>query len=130
LESFPAVVEQALEAMIFADREGIIRIWNAQAEVVFGFAASEAIGRSIDLIIPEDLRAAHWRGYHQAITTGQTKSDGRAMATRAAHKHAGKLYVELAFWIVSVSPHGVLGALATAKDITQSYLASRAKRSP
>lgn len=61
---------------------------------------------------------------------GKTKSGGRAMATRAAHKHGGKLYVELAFGIVSVSPQGVLGALATAKDITQSYLASRAKRSP
>jgi hypothetical protein len=64
----------------------------------------QAIGRSIDLIIPEDLRAAHWRGYHQAITVGKTKSGGRAMATRAAHKHGGKLYVELAFGIVSVSP--------------------------
>lgn len=129
LELYQAVVEQALDAMIFADREGIIRIWNARAEAVFSYAANEAIGRSLDFIIPEDLRAAHWRGYHQEITTGQTKSGGQAMATRATHKHGGKLYVELAFGIVSDRPHGVLGALATAKDITQSYLASPAKRS-
>lgn len=127
---FSAIIEQALEAMIFADREGVIRIWNARAQAVFGFSASETMGRSLDVIIPEDLRAAHWRGFNQAITAGQTRSGGRAMVTRAVHKQGGRLYVELAFGIVSGGPQGVMGALATAKDITQSYLASRAKRSP
>lgn len=120
-----AVVEQALEAMIFADREGIIRIWNARAQEVFGFSAGETMGRSLDVIIPEDLRAAHWRGFRQAIATGKTRSDGRAMATRAVHKHGGKLYVELSFEIINGGSQRVLGALATAKDITQSHLAGR-----
>src|SRR5688572_12902346 len=125
LELFPAVVEQALDATIFADREGIVRIWNTRAEVVFGFSASEAIGGSLDVIIPQDLRAAHWRGFNQAIATGKTRSEGRAMLTRAAHKHGGSLYVELTFGIVKGGPQGVLGALATAKDVTQSHLANR-----
>jgi PAS domain S-box-containing protein len=112
---FQAVVEQAPDAMIFADPEGKIRVWNTRAEALFGFAASEATGRSLDLIIPQRLRAAHWQGYHQAIAAERTQSDGTPMLTRATHKDGSKLYVELAFAIVSDKRHGVLGALATAR---------------
>ena len=108
------LVEQAPDAMIFADREGTIRVWNTRAEEMFGYAAGEAIGRSLDLIIPEHLRAAHWQAYHRAIAAGRTRSDGEPMLTRATHKDGGKLYVELAFAIVS-DERGVLGALATAR---------------
>ena len=111
---FQALVEQAPDAMIFADREGTIRVWNARAEETFGYAAGEAAGRSLDLIIPEHLRAAHWQAYHQAIAAGRTRSDGKPMLTRATHKDGSKLYVELAFGIVG-DEHGALGALATAR---------------
>jgi PAS domain S-box-containing protein len=111
---FQAVVGQAPDAMIFADREGTIRVWNTRAEEMFGYAASEVTGRSLDLIIPQHLRAAHWQAYHQAIAAGRTRSDGKPMLTRATHKDGSKLYVELAFGIVS-DERGVLGALATAR---------------
>ena len=114
-----AVVEQGLAATIFADREGIIRLWNARAQEIFGYAASEAAGRSLDLIIPPHLRAAHWHGYRQAIAAGRTRSDGKPMLTRATHKDGSKLYVELAFGIVSDKRHGVLGALATARTASK-----------
>jgi PAS domain S-box-containing protein len=109
------VVEQAPDAVIFADREGIIRIWNARAEALFGYASSEAVGHSLDLIIPEHLRAAHWRGYHQAIAAGHTRLGDKAMLTRATHKDGSKLYVELAFGIVSDTSGATLGALATGR---------------
>jgi len=128
LELCRAVVEQAPDALILADREGTIKLWNARAEALFGYAAGEAIGSSLDLIIPEDLRAAHWRGYRQAITLGHVKSGGHALATRAAHKLGSKLYVELAFGIICDSQGGVLGAVATGRDITERYLAERAQR--
>jgi len=111
-----AVVDQGLEALIVADRQGVIRIWNARAEALFGYPASEAVGKSLDLIIPEHLRAAHWQGYRQAIATGRTRSDGKPILTRATHKNGSKLYVELAFGIVSTRGHQVLGALATARS--------------
>lgn len=110
-----AIVEQAPEAVIFADREGVIRLWNARAEEMFGYAAGEAVGRSLDLIIPPHLREAHWRGYRQAIAAGRTRSVGKAMLTRATHKDGSKVYVEVAFGIVSDQGHAVLGALATAR---------------
>jgi PAS domain S-box-containing protein len=57
-------------AVVSADRDGIIRDWNAVAESIFGHAASEAIGRSLDLIIPEEERADHWRNYRRAMASG------------------------------------------------------------
>ena len=102
------------DAVIFADREGIIRSWNARAEAMLGYTAAEAIGQSLDLIIPGHLRAAHWRGYKAAIAAGRTRHGGKAMVTRATHKDGSKVYLEVAFGIVS-GTQGVLGALATAR---------------
>lgn len=112
---YQAVMEQSPDAVIFADSEGIIRLWNARAEEIFGYAAAEAIGKSLDLIIPQHLRAAHWQGYRRAIAAGRTRSDARPMLTRGTHKDGSKLYVELAFGIVCDERRGVLGALATGR---------------
>jgi PAS domain S-box-containing protein len=112
---YQALVEQAPDAMIFADAGGTIRVWNVRAEEIFGYAASEATGRSLDLIIPQHLRAAHWQGYHQAIAAGHTRLGGRPMLTRATHKDGSKVYVEFGFAIVRDKQRGVLGALATAR---------------
>jgi PAS domain S-box-containing protein len=120
---YQAVVEQAPDAMIFADPKGTIRVWNARAEEIFGYAANEANGSSLDLIIPKHLRAAHWQGFHQAIEAGQTKSGAKSMLTRAMHKDGSKLYVELAFGIVR-DKHGILGALATARSALKHVPAS------
>ena len=120
LDTLRAIVEQAPEAIIFADPAGTIRLWNARAQSIFGYAAAEAIGRSLDLIIPEHLRAAHWRGYERAIAEGRTHLPKQPIVTRATHKDGGKRYVELSFAIVTQEVHGVLGALATARDVTSS----------
>lgn len=112
---FRAVVEQGPDAMIFADRAGIIRLWNARAEELFGYPAAEAIGNSLDLIIPQHLRAAHWRGYERAILAGRTRTAGNAMLTRATHKDGSKLYLEIAFGVIKNERGDVLGALATAR---------------
>ncbi|HET9470554.1 MAG TPA: PAS domain S-box protein, partial [Usitatibacter sp.] len=60
---FRAIVEQAPVSVILADRGGVIRAWNRASEALFGFAAAEVLGRSLDVIIPERLREAHWKGY-------------------------------------------------------------------
>lgn len=58
------IVDGTQEAIIFADRDGRIRLWNAGAEAMFGYSAEEAIGQSLDLVIPERLRGRHWEGYY------------------------------------------------------------------
>jgi PAS domain S-box-containing protein len=112
--------------MIFADRDGAIRLWNRAAEALFGYPASEVLGASLDVIIPERLRAAHWAGYRRAVASGETKYGNRVLTTRSARKDGGKLYVELAFALVKDADGRVTGALATARDGTERYLAGRA----
>ena len=128
LEFFRAVVEQAPDAIIVTDNAGAVRVWNDRAQAIFGFSKTEAQAGSLDLIIPENLRAAHWRGFHAALAAGKTKSEGRPALTRAVHKDGHKLYVELSFGIVTDESGKPLGALAIARDVTQRQLASAAQR--
>ena len=70
---FKQRVEAVGDAVIVADRNGAIRLWNPSAERVFGFTPAEALGNSLDLIIPERLRARHWAGYKKTMATGTTR---------------------------------------------------------
>lgn len=128
LELCQAIVEQAPEAIIFADREGMIRLWNAGAETVFGHTTTEALGQSLDIIIPERLRRAHWDGFNRAVNTGQQKYVNRVLSTRSMHKNGTKLYVDLSFALVRNEAGSVVGALAVGRDCTARYLADVALR--
>jgi PAS domain S-box-containing protein len=78
LQLLGAIVEQAPDAIIFADREGLIRVWNRGAQHLFGYAAAEVIGRTLDVIIPERLRLAHWMGSMlRSSAAGPSTKDGR-----------------------------------------------------
>ncbi len=61
------------DAIIAADRDGLVRYWNLDATWIFGFGAAEATNRSLDLIIPEKHRARHWQGFHHAVATGRSR---------------------------------------------------------
>ena len=118
---FRAIVEQAPNGIIFADREGLIRVWNRAAEAVFGYSAAEVLGTSLDVIVPERLRSAHWEGFHRAIETGRTRLSG-VTTTRSNHKDGSKLYVDLSFGLLKDRAGVVTGALATvvrAKKVEQ-----------
>jgi len=121
---FQAIVDQAPDAIIFADRNGSIRVWNRGAEFVFGYSAAEVVGRSLDVIVPERLRTAHWAGFHQAVDTGQPKYRNQVFTTRSAHKNGRKLYVDLSFGLVRDGAGAVMGALAIGRDCTARYLAA------
>ena len=116
------------EAVIFADREGVIRYWGGGAESVFGHQAAEALGNSLDLIIPERFRKAHWQAYDRALESGQTQYDNRTLTTRSMKKDGATLYVDLTFKLVKDERDAVLGALATGRDCTARYLAERQQR--
>jgi PAS domain S-box-containing protein len=88
------------EALVFADLDGIIRIWNPGAETVFGFTAADAIGQSLDLIIPERMRKAHWDGFNEAIKRGGTKPGRKSAITRSLHKSGEQIYVDMSFAMV------------------------------
>jgi PAS domain S-box-containing protein len=120
--------EQAPDAVIFADTGGKIQAWNPAAERVFGFAAGEAVGQSLDLIIPEQFREAHWRGFERALAAGETKYSGQALPTRSQRKDGTTIYVELTFAIIHDAAGEVIGALAHARDITERWERDREQR--
>lgn len=111
-----AIVEQSADAIIFADPAGIIRIWNIASERLFGFAAADSLGQSLDIIIPERLREPHWRGYHAAMQSGRTKHAGRPTLTKALHKSGETIYVQMSFAIVASSENVVFGSVAIARS--------------
>ena len=121
-----AIVDEAAEAVIYADRGGAIRLWNSGAEKIFGHTPAEALGQSLDLIIPERLRAAHWAGFNHALSTGATKYAGRVLTTRAVHRNGTTLYVDLSFGLVRDADGSVSGSFAIGRDCTERYLADKA----
>lgn len=123
-----AIVDQAPDAIIFADRGGIIRVWNRGAERIFGYPAADALGARLDLVIPERFRRAHWEGFQRAIDTGRTKYADRVLTTRSAHRDGSKLYVDLSFGLVTDDSGAILGALAIGRDCTARYGADAALR--
>ena len=114
-----AIVEHIAEAVIYADREGLIQRWNTGAVRMFGYSAAQAIGHSLDLMIPVPLRAAHWRGFHAAMNRGALRLNGRATLTRGLHQSGRKLYVEMSFALVRDATGQVLGSVAVARDVTE-----------
>lgn len=122
------IVAQMPEAVILSDRDGRIRLWNRGAEVMFGHAAEDVAGKSLDIIIPEDLRQRHWEGYHRAMADGRTRSGDRPLPTRALRKDGTTIYVELSFAIVLDETGTAIGALAVGRDITEKYARDRAQR--
>lgn len=125
---FEALVAQASDAIIFADREGRIVAWNAGAERLFGHATRDAIGQSLDVIIPDHLRQAHWDAFDRAVTTGTTRHDGRAIVTRSMKADGTKIYVDISFALVRDVAGAVVGSLAIARDATERHAAEAATR--
>lgn len=81
------LAREAPDAIIFADAEGLIRFWNRGAEQVFGFQESEAFDKSLDIVIPENLRKRHWDGYAETMRTGKTRyGSGAVLAVPAQRK--------------------------------------------
>jgi PAS domain S-box-containing protein len=121
------ILDEVADAVIYANRSGAIVRWNRASAALFGFSTEEAVGQSLDLIIPEHLRAPHWRGFNAAMTNATTKLQGRPTLTRALHKSGRKLYVEMTFAIVKGDAEGeVLGSVAVARDVTDRIERERA----
>ena len=113
------IVEQTADAVIYSNRDGVIERWNTAAAAMFGYGADEALGQRLDLIIPERLRAAHWRGFEAAMTSGKTRLHGRPALTQAEHKAGSKLYVEMSFAVIVDAAGTTLGSVAIARDVTE-----------
>jgi PAS domain S-box-containing protein len=113
------ILTLAPDAIMFADREGIIRLWNQGAERIFGCSAEKAIGQSLDLIIPEKLRERHWEGYRKTMATGETRYGTEMLAVPALHQNGSRMSTEFSIVLLQDDDGKPLGVAAIMRDITE-----------
>ena len=123
-----SLVERSPDAMIFAGLDGMIGAWNPAAEHIFGHSAAEAMGQSLDLIIPERFRPAHWTAFDKALDSGKTRTDGTPTMTQAIHKSGETIYIEVGFRLVFGDDGKPMGAMASARDATERFQRDREMR--
>jgi len=120
------IVQESSDAIMFADREGVIRLWNKGAEAMFGYSPSEAEGQSLDLIIPENLRGRHWEGYHKVMASGETRYGTELLSAPGVRKDGTRLSLEFSMVIVRGQDGAVLGTGAIIRDITARFQKQKA----
>lgn len=123
------LAREAPDAIIYADTQGIIRFWNSAAERVFGFPEAEALGRSLDLIVPERLRARHWTGYAATMRSGSTRyGAGEILAVPATHKDGRRISIEFTILPFRDEAGQITGIAAILRDVTARFEEMRALR--
>ena len=120
------IVEEARDAIIFADRDGIIRLWNRGAESIFGYRAEEVLGRSLDLIVPERFRDRHWEGYRRVMATGVTRYSEGLLAVPATGKDGRRISLEFTISLLRGKDGEVAGAAAIVRDVTEAWQREKA----
>jgi PAS domain S-box-containing protein len=117
------------DAIIATDRDGVITFWNPGATRIFQYAQGEAVGRSLDLIIPERLRARHWSGYRQFIATGHSRyGEGDLLAVPGVRKDGSRLSLEFTIVSLTDADGRIAGVAALMRDVTARFEETRELR--
>ena len=120
------IVREAHDAIIVADREGTICFWNQGAEMIFGFNSAAALGQSLHLIIPANLRARHDQGYRQGMQTGRSKYASTLLAVPALKRDGTRISVEFTLILLRGDQEQILGAAAIIRDVSLQWEQNRA----
>lgn len=116
------LAEEASDAVIYADVSGKIQFWNRGAERIFGFSAQEALGNSLDIIVPENLRRRHWDAYDQTMRTGETRyGAGDLLAVPAIRKGGARLSIEFSIIPLRDRDGHMLGVGAIMRDVSRRF---------
>ena len=113
------------DAVIFADGEGKIRLWNGGAERIFGYAESEALGSTLDLIVPERFRDRHWEGYHRVVETGETQYGDRLLSVPGIRRDGSRISLEFTVSLIKTDEGEVEGVAAIMRDATEGWQRER-----
>lgn len=117
-----ALINDLPDAVIYADRGGMIRFWNDGAVRIFGFSAQEAVGQSLDIIIPERLRQRHWEGFNRMIETGHSQYGPETLLSVPAQTKSGEtLSIQFTIAPVRSADGGVAGLAAVLRDVTETF---------
>ncbi len=121
LQCYQQIIDQAPDAVLFSDREGIIRLWNRGCELVFGYSATHALGQSLDLIIPERLRERHWEGYRRVMETGETRYGTDFLSVPALHRDGGQISCVFSIVMLKDEQGKTLGVASIMRDVTAAF---------
>ena len=123
------LIANVSDAVVYADSDGTIRIWNTGAARIFGYAQAEALGRSLDIIIPANLRERHWHGYRATMQTGQSRyADGQLLSVPAIRKDGTRISIEFTIVPFTDAMGRMIGIAAVMRDVTARFEELRALR--
>ncbi|MGJ3701714.1 MULTISPECIES: PAS domain-containing protein [Variovorax] len=125
---FKQIVEGAGDAIMVCNAEGAITLWNRAAERIFGFTEAEALGQSLDMIIPQRQRQRHWDGYHKTMDTGITKYGADLLRVPALHKDGHTLSIAFTVSMLFSENREVTGIVAFVRDETARFAEERKLR--
>ena len=115
------LLNNAPEAILISDQDGVIRFWNSGAEQIFGHTAAEAVGRSLDLIIPENLRKRHWEGYRGVMASGETKYKTGLLSSPGVSKEGTRISLEFSMVLLRDDTGKILGCASIMRNITERW---------
>jgi PAS domain S-box-containing protein len=116
------ILDGSPDAILICDESGTVRYWNASAERVFGFAAADALDVSMDLIIPERLRARHWAAWGATMRTGMTRyAEGQLLAVPAIRKDGEQISIEFSIQLIKAADDTIAWVVAVIRDVTERY---------
>ena len=116
------------DAVVVADAEGVITMWNPAASRIFGFTEAEALGQSLDLIIPEKQRNRHWDGYRKTMQTGKTRYATDVLRVPAMHKQGYRVSIAFTVALLYSAEQAVTGIVAVIRDETTRFNEERSLR--
>jgi PAS domain S-box-containing protein len=123
------ILDGSPDAILICDHAGMVRYWNAAAERVFGFRVTEALGVSMNLIIPERLRARHWAGWEATMRTGVTRYDeGQLLAVPARHKDGRQVSIEFSIQLLKDADGRIEWVVAVIRDATERFIREKTLR--
>ncbi len=125
---FQQLVAVVGDAIVVCDASGAITLWNPAAEYIFGYTESEALGQSLDLIIPERLRQRHWDGYHKTMQTGQTRYGHDVLRVPATHKDGRAMSISFTVALLYSADKKITGIASVIRDETAKFNEDRALR--
>jgi PAS domain S-box-containing protein len=115
------LVSDAPDAILISDQKGIIRFWNSGAEQMFGYTAAEAVGQSLDLIIPENLRSRHWEGYWRVMASGETKYKTGLLSSPGIRKDGSRVSLEFSMVLLHDDEGQMQGCGSVIRDVTERW---------
>ena len=126
---YRTLAREAPDAIVYADTAGLIAFWNKGAERIFGFSEAEAMGKTLDIIIPENLQKRHWDGFAETVRTGKARyGTGDVLAVPALRKGGARISIEFTILPFSDQAGRILGIAAILRDVTKRFEEMKALR--